>query len=340
MAVWTKEEEQLLLDNYKTKTMKELQELLNKTDGSIRGKKTLMGLRKSYNPITEEEKQVIVDYYTNHKDNFSLDELSSLIGRPKTSISRFARSLNLTDIRRPLSEESIEKSRKTKHDKFESGEYDELRKRTSENTKKWIAENGHPKGMLGKHHSDDTRKRMSQSHIELEARTPYEEKHRKAMKIVKTKKDRGLLGTTTNAYSRCYGFFRPDLNQYFRSAWEANMARIYNHNNIKWEYESKRFLFENPVCSVESYQPDFYLPELDKWVEVKGWMDDKSIIRLVLFKQEYPEEYDKLEIIGANEYYALYKQYKSLENFELEYADRKRLESMLLICEKENRING
>lgn len=50
-------------------------------------------------------------------------------------------------------------------------------------------------------------------------------------------------------------FIREDLNQHFRSTWEANFARILNYLDIDWEYEKYRIFFED--CS---YLPDFYLP--------------------------------------------------------------------------------
>lgn len=130
--------------------------------------------------------------------------------------------------------------------------------------------------MLNKHHTNYTKTQMSKSHIELAKNMSYEEKHKIAMKAVETKRKNGGFQTTSNAYSRCKGGYRNDLNQYFRSAWEANIARLLNYFNIVWEYEIKRFNFNQESSGVISYQPDFYLPEYDIGVEVKGWMDDKS----------------------------------------------------------------
>lgn len=62
------------------------------------------------------------------------------------------------------------------------------------------------------------------------------------------------------------GFIRNDLQQYFRSSWEANFARILNYCGIKFEYEQKRFIFAE-----SSYLPDFYLPEKETYIEVKGY---------------------------------------------------------------------
>lgn len=63
---------------------------------------------------------------------------------------------------------------------------------------------------------------------------------------------------------------------------------------------NKKILFEEIVDGVASYQPDFYLPEYDKWIEVKGWMDQKSKVRLKLFQEQFPDEYNKLILIDEN----------------------------------------
>lgn len=143
-----------------------------------------------------------------------------------------------------------------------------------------------------------------------------EEKHDIAMKAVQTRLHNGGYNTTSNAYSRCKGGIRSDLNCYFRSAWEANVARILNCKNIKWKYEIKRFFFEEIVDGVASYQPDFYLPEYDKWIEVKGWMDQKSKVRLKLFQEQFPDEYNKLILIDEKYYNQLRDDYSYIENWE------------------------
>lgn len=60
---------------------------------------------------------------------------------------------------------------------------------------------------------------------------------------------------------------RADLgDQFFRSSWEANYARILNLLGVVWEFESRRL-----VTPYGSYCPDFYLPESNTYVEIKGW---------------------------------------------------------------------
>lgn len=121
-----------------------------------------------------------------------------------------------------------------------------------------------------------------------------------------------------NPYSRAKGGKRKDLdNIYFRSSWEANIARYYNYIGVKWEYEPKTFIFNNITRGSVSYTPDFYLPEQDKWIEIKGWMDGKSKTKLKRFEKQYPEEYKKLELIQEKEYNEIKKKISPfIENWE------------------------
>jgi len=62
------------------------------------------------------------------------------------------------------------------------------------------------------------------------------------------------------------GGIRTDLNQYFRSTWEANFARILKFCNIDYEYEKKRFSLSFDL----TYSPDFYCKYRDIYYEIKG----------------------------------------------------------------------
>jgi hypoxanthine phosphoribosyltransferase len=56
----------------------------------------------------------------------------------------------------------------------------------------------------------------------------------------------------------------------FAHASEAELARILDYYGVKWEYEPRTFpILWNPDGKVvESFSPDFYLPELDVYVEL------------------------------------------------------------------------
>lgn len=56
----------------------------------------------------------------------------------------------------------------------------------------------------------------------------------------------------------------------FAHASEAELARILDYYGVAWEYEPRTFpiLWNNDGKVVESFSPDFYLPELEIYVEL------------------------------------------------------------------------
>lgn len=52
----------------------------------------------------------------------------------------------------------------------------------------------------------------------------------------------------------------------FRSRLEARWAVFFDHAKIKWEYEPEGFELD---CG-SRYLPDFFLPDVNSWVEIKG----------------------------------------------------------------------
>lgn len=51
----------------------------------------------------------------------------------------------------------------------------------------------------------------------------------------------------------------------FRSRLEARWAVFFDHLELRWEYEPQGY-----ETSVGRYLPDFWLPDIAKWVEIKG----------------------------------------------------------------------
>lgn len=69
----------------------------------------------------------------------------------------------------------------------------------------------------------------------------------------------------------------------FRSRLEARWAVFFNHMGIKWDYEPEGYMV-GPHEEQAPYLPDFWLPDLKQWVEVKG---------------THPSKHDRLRIIHA-----------------------------------------
>lgn len=127
-------------------------------------------------------------------------------------------------------------------------------------------------------------------------------------------------GILKNGYSRGKQGKREDLdNIFFRSSWEANYARYLNFLKskeiiYKWQFEPDTFWFEKIKRGVRSYLPDFKIWDTSTsdpyYVEVKGWMDDKSKTKLKRMKKYYPEI--RIDIVTSKEYNEIKKKISSL----------------------------
>lgn len=112
----------------------------------------------------------------------------------------------------------------------------------------------------------------------------------------------------------------------FRSMFERDFAKYLTKNNIEWEYEKYKFeLLEKTEYydAVEEkkhilrgifYTPDFYIPQLDLIVEIKGnWFDKRLFnLKLQLFKRKYPER--KICIIRNRDEFSKIKELVEREN--------------------------
>jgi len=80
---------------------------------------------------------------------------------------------------------------------------------------------------------------------------------------------------------------------------EEEFASILNFYHIRWEYEPKTFpvRWDEAGKVVESFTPDFYLPDLDLYIELttmKQSLVTKKNKKLKLLKKVYPEVNIKL----------------------------------------------
>jgi len=72
--------------------------------------------------------------------------------------------------------------------------------------------------------------------------------------------------------------------EYMRSNWEVLFAIFLDLNEIKWKYEPDRIYLSKIN---KTYIPDFYVPEWDTYIEVKGYMRDTALSKINAFKKEY-----------------------------------------------------
>lgn len=297
---WTDKEIEILKEAYKKRDgrknnnlIKELAKELNKTEGSIRNKAYELKITKRDKYYTEKDIELLKRCY----DKYSMNDLAEMLGRNESNIFRKMKELGLKKTHRVHN---------TINPKKQHIYTNEERKRLSENAKKMIKEKGHPRGFKGHYHTLEEKAKISVSSKNWWKQVDLSTLEKRNLKQRETRIKNGTLNpmiNQSNPYSRTKSGKRKDLNNvFFRSAWEANIARYYNFIGVKWEFEPKTFIFHNITRGSVSYTPDFYLPEEDKWVEVKGWMDGKSKTKLKRFKQQYPDEYNKLQLITEKEY--------------------------------------
>lgn len=94
--------------------------------------------------------------------------------------------------------------------------------------------------------------------------------------------------------------------------WELEVAKYLDSKNIKWEKPSKGFEYEWNN-SVHIYFPDFYLPEYNYYIEVKGYQRDrdlykwKAVDKLIIIKEKEIKEirnniYDIFREVSSQSY--------------------------------------
>jgi hypothetical protein len=227
--------------------------------------------------ITADEDNLILSEYEKHASIGKLEDLAKIMGRTKSFICRRARLLGLTNQHRPnvWSPKKIEKPKPPK--------------------KEFV----HPRGMLGKKHTAEMKQKLSDLHKNRAAKLPPEHWKEQVLKSLKTRMER--YGTTStnpscNRSWKCGWRVIGGENIFFRSRWEANYARYLEYLKergeiLEWKHEPKLFLFKDAVKAT-SYLPDFLVITNDghSYHEVKGWMDDRSIEKLRLMSEFYPEE--------------------------------------------------
>jgi hypothetical protein len=61
-----------------------------------------------------------------------------------------------------------------------------------------------------------------------------------------------------------------------RSTYELRVATYLNEQGLDWQYEPKTFYIK---ALDKTYTPDFYIPKLDTWIEVKGIWQNQSELK-------------------------------------------------------------
>ena len=89
---------------------------------------------------------------------------------------------------------------------------------------------------------------------------------------------------------------------YMRSSYEIAYAKWLDKQKIKWNYEPQAFPIQYNYKGKKkegTYRPDFYLPTLDLWIEIKGWWRDDAKVKFKAFKRIYPGI--EIKVLGKKE---------------------------------------
>ena len=283
--VWTKVDIEFLINNYPILGKSETAKQLNRSEASIRAKTSELKLKLDRNS----------EFYIEFQKRAALGK----VGKKRPEHSKRIKEL------------------------FENGVYsnftnpsEDKRKIMSIRQKKWIKENGHPKGFLGKKRTDEEKKNISICFKKM-----WEDKNH----IVNSDLHRQKIGDRMAKYSytmagdKMYSRAKRGYaniggkNYYYRSSWEPNIACYFEmlkqNGDIKdWFYEVDTFWFENIKRGVRSYKPDFKIINNDDsfyYEEVKGWMDDKSKTKLNRMRIYYPNI--DIRVLDSKRYNAIMK---------------------------------
>ena len=99
----------------------------------------------------------------------------------------------------------------------------------------------------------------------------------------------------------------------FAHASEAELARIFDFYQVRWAYEPHVFPLQWNLegVVVESFTPDFYLPEQDQYIELTTLKQDlvtKKNRKIRLLKELYPEV--NIKIMYGKDYRKLLEKYE------------------------------
>lgn len=115
--------------------------------------------------------------------------------------------------------------------------------------------------------------------------------------------------TTHSSYCEWFSIFNGERVIKVQGVWEKAVAEKLNELKIKWDRKSITF------CQFRRYTPDFYLPDYNVYLEVKGWMRENDKYKMWKVLQE-----NKIEILLIEDLNIL-KEFKveSLEKFSAKY---------------------
>lgn len=122
--------------------------------------------------------------------------------------------------------------------------------------------------------SDETRRKISESSSKRTKTDEQKQRLSESMRLAVINNPQSYCSSNVNGRVKKVKY----QDRWFDSKWEVIVAKYLDDLNIKWdrevtgieyEYEGKKHL----------YFPDFYLPEYDKYIEVKGYERKRDLYK-------------------------------------------------------------
>lgn len=97
-----------------------------------------------------------------------------------------------------------------------------------------------------------------------------------AEKALASKRPKGKLWSKQSTYTKADG-----TEVIMDSTWETKLAILLDRLEIKWDRGNHLVLdYQTPRGRKRKYIPDFYLPDYDIYVEVKGYWTDAARLKV------------------------------------------------------------
>jgi hypothetical protein len=295
--IWTEADINHVVSMSKNSTLKEI---CAQKGWGLRALRNALYRRKivlKERPWSEKEENKLIAFYKNREGEvLNIDEFCNEVNRSRVAVCMKASKLGLTKYGRKRPESfycSLNMIRQKSVDK-----------------------NGHPRGMLGKKHTVETKKTIAGKSKEMWEN--MSEEMRDSFSIRASINGRKQTMNRANASWKAGWRDIGDFRKYYRSAWEANYARYLQWLKEKkqildWAHEPETFWFEGIKRGCLSYLPDFRVTEINgnvSYHEVKGWMDARSKTTIRRMKKYHPNV--RLIVVDAPKYKLLASQISML----------------------------
>lgn len=124
---------------------------------------------------------------------------------------------------------------------------------------------GKPGTFLGKKHNDDAKRKMAEK---------INERYANGWECVA---------------GRCKKYFHSSSiagDMWVDGTWEVAFCKFADSTGLSWKRNKKRFPYIKPNGKKSTYQPDFYIEELNSYIEIKGYETDLDRAKWDQFPKE------------------------------------------------------